>query len=136
MTFLPDCMNTTEKSEAGVTFPVLRLDTGQPLMNGATPVTITVKGPDSVQYRTASRDVLTRRTKTLAAGGEFDDDRAEVELLAAVTIAWTGMHDGKNEAPCTFENAVKLYTEFPVVKDQINGRVNSRRYFTKGSPQS
>lgn len=133
MTFLPDCMNTVEKSEAGITFPVLRLDTGEPLINGTEPVTITVKGPDSKAYRDAARAIQTKRIKTLAAGGTFDDDEAQIELLAAVTVAWTGMHDGKNSAPCNPENAAKLYREFPVVRDQVEGRVSSRRNFIKAS---
>lgn len=136
MSLLPDCMNTVEKSEAGITFPVLRLDTGEPLINGETPVTVTVKGPDSVAYRNAARDIQVRRTKTIAAGGKFDDDQAEIELLAAVTIAWTGFHDGKTEAQCTPENAAKVYAEFPVFKDQVNFRVSSRRNFIKGSSPS
>lgn len=130
---LPDFMNTTEKSEAGVTFPVLRLDTGEPLINGSEAVTITVKGPDSKAYRDAARAIQVKRVKALSAGGEFDDDRAECELLAAVTIAWTGMHDGKQAAPCNAENALMLYTRFPAVKDQVSGRVSSRRHFIKGS---
>lgn len=130
---LPDIMDTVEKSEAGITFPVLRLDTGEPLINGETPVTITVKGPDSAAYRKAARDVQQKRIKIVSAGGEFDDEQAEIELLAAVTIAWTGFHDGKAAAQCTPENAALVYKRFPVVKDQVNARVSSRRNFIKGS---
>lgn len=133
MSFLPDCMNTTELSEKGITVPVLRLDTGEPLVNGSEPVTITIKGPDSKAYRDAARAVQQKRVKTIAAGGEFDDEQAEIELLAAITIAWTGMHDGKQAAPCNAENAALLYKQFPVVKDQVNNRVQHRRFFIKGS---
>lgn len=133
MSLLPDCMNTTELSEKGITFPVLRLDTGEPLMNGSEAVTITCRGPDSKAYRDAARAVQQKRVKTLAAGHEFDEDTAEIELLAAITIAWTGMHDGKASAPCNPENVALLYKQFPVVKDQVASRVSSRRHFIKGS---
>lgn len=133
MSLLPDCMDTVEKSEAGITFPVLRLDTGEPLVNGETPVTITVKGPDSAAYKRAYRETQNKRLKAVAAGLEFDDEQAEIELLAAVTMSWTGFHDGKSEAPCTPENAALVYKRFPVVKDQVQNRVSSRRNFIKGS---
>lgn len=133
MTFLPDCMNTTELSEKGITVPVLRLDNGEPLVNGEEKVTITIKGPDSKVFRDAENAINAKRLKAVAAGGDFDDERAKCELLAAVTMAWTGMHDGKTAAPCTPDNAVQLYMAFPAVRDQVFNRVHSRRFFIKGS---
>lgn len=139
MSLLPDCMNTVEMSEKGITIPILRIDgegRGEPLMNGETPVTITICGPDSKRYRDAKRLINERRVKTLSAGGDFDEDKAELELMAAIVMGWTGIHDGKPGAvcePCTPEKVAIVFKEFPVVMDQVAIKFSSRRNFIKGS---
>lgn len=136
MSFLPDCMNTTEMSEKGITVPILRIDgegRGEPLVNEGTPVTVTICGPDSKRYRDAKRAISDRRVKSLSAGVEFDEDKAERELMAAIVMSWTGFHDGTNQAPCTPENAALVFERFPVVMDQVVFKFSSRRNFIKGS---
>lgn len=133
---LPDCMNTVEMSEKGITVPILRIDgdgRGEPLINGETPVTVKICGPDSKRYRDARKAINDRRIKALAAGQDFDEERAELDLMAAIVMSWTGFHDGKAEAPCTAENVALVYERFPVVLDQIAIKFSARRNFIKGS---
>lgn len=139
MSFLPDCMNTTEVSEKGITIPILRIDgegRGEPLINGSTPVTVTICGPDSKRYRDAKRTINDRRIKTLSAGAEFDEDQADIELMAAIVMSWTGFHDGKTDAPCTPENVALTFKLCPVVMEQIHFKFSHRRNFIKGSSSS
>lgn len=138
---LPE-VDTIAKSEAGVTFPIISLKTGEAMVNCGVPVTITVKGPDSVAYRDALRAIDRKRVELVrdAPNGELttaQQDALQSEMIAAVTVAWTGMlsKDGQ-EAPCTRENAQALYMRFPAIRDQIAIRADNRRNFTTASPDA
>lgn len=107
--------------------------TNEPLMDGDDPVTITLLGADCQDLRDARRDIERRR----AEGEEISEDQAGAELLAAITVGWSGIGLHSNEAlPFSRENAIRLYLDPDA--DWICGQVGpfsrNRRNFLKNRP--
>lgn len=102
------------------------------------PVTITLVGSDSKQFRSATRAATNRRLK----GGRKLNVTAEgleaeaIDILAACTLAWHGiMLDGK-KFECTRENARLLYERFLFVREQVDEFIGDRGNFLKPSAKS
>jgi hypothetical protein len=133
---LPDVMDTITLSEKGVALPILRPDTGQPLINDlGQAVTITVYGPDSKIYAKSEREAQKARVAASMRAEEVDDESMRVDLLARVTKSWTGIADKKGgQVNCTPEVAAAIYTQFPLIRDQVANFVTNRRNFIKASP--
>ena len=132
---MPPEIDSVTLSEAGVPCKILSPKTAGPLMNDGVAVTITTYGPDSATYRKAEKESNTARMSALARHEIFDEDRAAIEVLAKITIAWTGVknRDGSDIA-CGFDAACKLYTRFPIIRDQVANHVGSRKAFIGSSP--
>ncbi|MBP8062386.1 MAG: hypothetical protein KAY29_00810 [Brevundimonas sp.] len=104
--------------------PVLKAD--------GSPMTITLLGKDSDAYikqeNAATNRRLAQGTRIKLTAESLKAD--SVALLARATTAWDF------EEPCTYENAVALYTRFPAIKDQVEAFVSERANFTPASPTS
>lgn len=115
------------------------------------PVTLTLLGADSPQarridYRTRAAfqtRVLTRATSGKKSAGITADDIAdqetqEIELLAALTIDWSGVIDADGApCPCTLDNARDLYTGDADIREQALLFVGDRtRFFAPSSTPS
>ncbi len=105
------------------------------------PVTITLKGHDSKQWREASDIVGNKRiARANASGGgprtmeEAREDR--VFLLASTTIAWDGIVVDGKEWTCNFTNAKRLYEMAPFIADQVDTFVGNRANFSAASSPS
>jgi hypothetical protein len=110
---------TVEKHEAGAEVRIT-----SPVDGDLTDFYILVQGVDSKAYRSAVR-AYQRRLLAEQEGGE-------AELLAAVTIGWRGLNDGKAEVEFSREKAVQLYENSPNVANQIDRFIADRKNFTKG----
>ena len=102
--------------------------------------TIRVLGCDSDSYKAKVHERQQARTKKAMRGGVFaavtppspqEIDKAAIELLAAVTVSWEGVEFAGEKLACTFENAVRFYTEVPWAREQVDAEVHDRRNFTK-----
>lgn len=132
----PD-IDTLAISERGVAVPILSLQSGLPLELEGVAVTITVKGSDSVAFQEAQLEMERTRNKVLGAGGKFSQNEAMAELLAGVTLSWTGMLDKAGvAAQCNAANAKTLYLAAPAIRDQVLARVTNRANFTRASSTS
>jgi hypothetical protein len=110
---------TVEKHEDGAEIGII-----SPLDGELTDFYIKVQGIDSKAYRTAVRAY---HRKLLA-----DEEGGEADLLAAVTIGWRGLYDGKVEVEFTKEKALQLYENSPNIATQIDRFLGDRKNFTKG----
>lgn len=104
------------------------------------PVTLTIIGQDSDQFRKLARAIAERRANDAlqASGGrarvamKIDAEQIEtdsVKLAASCVIGWENIDlDG---APFVYsvENAIKLLTEFPLVKEQVENATQNRAAF-------
>lgn len=145
MEFALDGIDTKTLSEAGVDVVIKKLNSNEPLKaaNGE-PVSIKVLGPDSGKYRTLSRAQIRKRLAKRAAGqtevtdADMDEnDHDAMEILAGCTVGWAGVLDKAGAAiPCTFENAMKLYENYPVVREQVDFFLSERSNFLRASSKA
>ena len=92
---------TVEKHEDGAELRIV-----SPIDDELTDFYIKVQGIDSKAYRTAVRAY---HRKLLA-----EEEGGEAELLAAVTIGWRGLNDGKAEVEFTKEKRCNCMRTPPI----------------------
>jgi hypothetical protein len=145
MEFALDGIDTKTLSESGVDVVIKKLNSNEPLKaaNGEI-VSIKVLGPDSGKYRSLSRTQIRKRLAKRAAGNtEFTDadmdetDHDAMEILAGCTVGWNGILDKAGKPiPCTPENALKLFENYPVVREQVDLFISERANFLQASSKA
>lgn len=100
-------------------------------------LTITVAGPDSDRQRKARQKQINRR---LAKRNAAPMDAAEIEasgigLLSETIISWSpAIKLGGKELSYSAENARKVLTAFPFIREQLDAAAGSRADFLQPSP--
>ena len=98
------------------------------------PMTIKLVGTDSQIYN----DILQRRARKQVNKRRPDKiDVAEArrkgtELLARCTLSWNNILNGGKNTKHSYEAAVKLYEEFPWIREQVDRFVGDRSNFLQG----
>jgi hypothetical protein len=104
-------------------------------------VTITLLGTDSKKYRTALRrkqqasiDRTLRGKKAKLRAEEVEQE--SLEDLAECTVTWSGGPDlpgvfqlGSEKLECNKENAIRVFTELPWIKEQASEFMADRENF-------
>ena len=114
----------------------LRDAQGSPsLKDDGAPVTITLLGKDSDVFVKQQNAVTNRR---LAAGTRLKLTSEAIQadgtaLLAKCTIGWDGIVVDGESLACTYENALKLYNRFPIIREQVDEFIGERGNFSKAS---
>lgn len=108
-------------AEKGGTFTLRHPITDEDLTDAkGKPVTITVLGNDSREFRRKVDDIARARQRKKSQPTLAESDRMAAEMLASVTKAWSGIQwDGKT-LDCTPENAEMLYRERTWVRAQVD----------------
>lgn len=115
----------------------LRDPTGAPMLNGDEPVTITLLGTDSDVYTKASfaltnRALRNRGKQNVTAESLLADD---INVLAKVTLGWSGIDKDGAPFPFTEDNAKVLY-RVAFIREQVQAFIVDRANFVKASPTS
>lgn len=128
--------DTRKGAEAGMDLALTHPQTGATL-----PATLQLLGADSDAWHEKQAELLQARVnrlaknkKNLASVEELEHD--SIELLVAVTTGWRDLVlDG---APLAWnpENARRLYTRFPWIREQAFEAVNDRGNFLPRSATS
>lgn len=106
--------------------------------NKPTGLKIFIFGPDSSRAMSASRELQEQIEKEAAKEGNLDLDspeqqrRRQITYLAKVTKGWNKPPTVKGEQ-VTFseENAILLYTTYPIIENQVRFAADRRSSFTK-----
>lgn len=108
-------------AEAGATMTLHHPVTDEILSDAkGNPVTITVLGTDSREFRRKLDEINRNRQRKRGTPSLVESERSAAELLAAVTREWTGIEwDGK-VLECTPSNAEMLYRERSWVRQQVD----------------
>ena len=116
-------LDTAAKAEAGFALELEHPASGAPLG-----ITITLTGADSATYRRTQAALLRKKQgRRLGSTPDPDDVRRDAcRLLAACTLAWTGVVLDGAELPCTAENAARLYQRFAWIFEQVDRAVHDR----------
>ena len=105
-----------------------------------TPMTVTVYGPYSGEYRKVQHDLSNRRLQRAQRGGGMsitaeEASEAAEELLARVIADWNLTVD-KDPEPFTPEAVRAVLKEFPWVKEQIDTALGDTGAFLGPSDKS
>ena len=114
------------KAEEGAELEVL-----DPVTGDGVGVFVTLAGADSTAHRKATATIAKRRmTATKGSRNKgFDLEKFEaegIEVLAACTLGWKGVVVDGTPLPCSRDKAIKLYTRFPWVREQVEGFISDR----------
>ena len=114
------------KAEEGAELEVLDPVTGE-----AVGAYITLAGADSVVHRKAVANISKRRFNNQKGfrNTGFDPERMEaesIEILAACTLSWKGVTLEGAALPCSRDNAIKMYTRFPWLREQVEAFISDR----------
>ena len=115
---------------------------GEPLTyddNGTeSPCTITVVSADSADYQrvfkrqvTAKSRDMQKRGRAKITGDSVESDK--IELLVACTKGWKGFVMGDQPFPFTQANATRLYTQYPIIREQVEAGITDRGNFVQKS---
>lgn len=114
------------KAEVGAELEVL-----DPVTNEPVGAYITLAGADSTIHRKATANVSKRRfnsQKGFRSKG-FDVEKMEaesIEILAVCTLSWKGVTVDGVPLPCSRDNAIKMYTRFPWLREQVEQFIGDR----------
>jgi len=100
--------------------------------DGKTPVTLKLLSADSatmVAARNLSLNMAAKRAGRNTAEAVQADN---IRLFAKATVSWSGVGLGEDDTPFSFDNAVKLYTQFPFIREQVDAFITERSNFMKG----
>jgi hypothetical protein len=123
--------DTKTKAEQGETLVLRHPETFEPMKeeDGAE-IWIRLAGPESTYYQTASRASTNRRLQRRqfrATADELEHER--IELLAACTLAWSGIVVHGERLGCSTETAKRLYREFRWLREQVDAFIEDRGNF-------
>lgn len=123
-------LDTVSAANAGAVMQVTHPGTGDDIKG----MTITLMGMDSDVYR---KEIKKRAEKSLNSRNKrekVDLDEAEkkgAELLAKLTLSWTGFEEGKDKLECTPANAQRIFLEYRWLRDQAEQFISERANFLK-----
>ena len=125
MTFDLAKLDTAKVAEEGAELRVAHPTTGEDLG-----ITITLIGTDSKTFRDISKSRATASLKKKSREIDLDQNESEsVELLAKCTKGWSCITESGVEVPFSYENAVKLYTKYLWLREQIDRFMADRSNF-------
>ena len=114
------------KAEEGAELEVLDPVTGE-----AVGVYITLAGADSAVHRKAAVNASKRRLNSQKGfrNKGFDLEKMQeesIEIFAACTLSWRGVQVDGALLPCSRDNAIKMYTRFPWLREQVEQFIGDR----------
>ena len=119
-----------------VTLELVNPATGTELLDDkGNKMTLSLVGLDSKQYQEKNRSILNKRlrqpsavkSKVKATAEEFE--ASSIELLAACVIGWKNIQWDGAYLEFSKENALRLLTEVPFIKDSVDEFVHERSNF-------
>lgn len=111
---------------------------GEPVMDGDKPVSMTILGPYSKRVRDFQREESKRQAKRQQARLSLEDfEDLQVRQMAVAVIDWSGIVDDHgNPLQCTQENVVAVLKGIPYLLEQLQLAHRDERLFSTASPSS
>lgn len=125
MTFDLAKLDTSKTAEEGAELHVAHPATGEDLG-----IKISLIGMDSKTFRDISKSRATASLKKKSRDIDLYQGEAEsIDLLAKCTKGWEGITEDGIEVKFSYENAVKLYTKYLWLKEQVDRFIVDRSNF-------
>jgi len=123
------------ETQAGSTMTVMHPVEDIPLLGGdGDPVTFSLLGIDSEEYRASQRGItnkrLSRKNKFKITAEQLELET--IEVLVACTVNWSDNFEVDGSAyPFSKDNAKALYERFPWVREQVDDFIGERANFLR-----
>ena len=127
-------LDLTEHANNGATMDVMHPITGEPLLDAnGFHVTVTLLGADSTKMR---QEMSNRAKKQLASKNKpvnniEEAEKLSAELLAVITVSWSGITENGQEIECNRENAINVYKKYSWLRQQVDAFTTDRANFYK-----
>lgn len=125
-------LNLSASAELGATLNLEHPITCEPLEHDGKPLSIKLAGTDSAAYKNKQREFQNKRIQKMAKRRKVDlnsTDHEECALLAACTLGWSNIFDGKEKLEFSVEAAEKLYAKYGWIKEQVDEFIGDRNNF-------
>lgn len=121
-------INLAAQAEQGAELTLEHPVTGEKIEG----MTITLAGSDAKAFRSKQKEIqaarLAKMLKKKGAGLQNSDEE-EAELLASVTLGWSGIVVGGEKIKFSYAAAKKLYLDHNWIKEQVDEFVGNRANF-------
>jgi len=112
---------TRSTAETGVEMKLLHPGTGEVIKNDdGKEWVVTVAGTDSDRWKATIRTAARKR-------GQSSDDG--IETMSSLVIGWKNLVLNKEPLKFTPQAAIKLLTDYPWIRDQVNSFASERAIF-------
>jgi hypothetical protein len=112
---------TRSTAETGVEMKLLHPGTGEVIKNDdGKDWVVTVAGTDSDRWKATIRTAARKR-------GQSSDDG--IETMSSLVIGWKNLVLNKEPLKFTPQAAIKLLTDYPWIRDQVNSFASERANF-------
>lgn len=112
---------TRSTAETGVEMKLLHPGTGEVIKNDdGKEWVVTVAGTDSDRWKATIRTAARKR-------GQSSDDG--IETMSSLVIGWKNLVLNKEPLKFTPQSAIKLLTDYPWIRDQVNSFASERANF-------
>lgn len=132
MDFSDNDYDLTKAANEGATLTLYHPKTQEPFYDGDDPVTITVKGNDSDEFKAALSDIVDAHSDRKKGKLAQAETRA-IMLMARVTTDWSGIDWEGKPLEFTQANARMLYRARPWIRQQVDEFVQEKANFGKGN---
>jgi len=103
--------------------------TGEDLYDGDNPVTVTLLGKDSKEYRQAVARTANSRLRNRKVQTVEQAQQDGIDLLSAVTLGWQGITENGEPLECTQHEVKRVYREYAWIREQVDEFVDDRSNF-------
>lgn len=103
--------------------------TGEDLYDGDSPVTITLLGKDSKEYRAAVAKRANSHLRNRKVQTVEQAQQDGIDLLASVTVDWSGITENGEDLECTPAEVKRVYREYAWIREQVDEFVDDRSNF-------
>lgn len=123
-------LDVSEAASRGATMELRNPATGETLYSdGGEPVSITVLGSDSSEYRKRLRSAANGRINSRKKQTIEQLEQDGIGLLVAVTTGWRNIVVEGQNLEFSPEEARRLYEKYPWIREQVDEFVNERANF-------
>lgn len=94
-----------------------------------TDIRIRLAGRDSESFKKASRKIAEAKRKRQKGLKPIEEERMWLETFAKCTVEWENLEDNGKKLDCNFENAMKVYSNYEFVLEQVIIFIQERENF-------
>ena len=94
-----------------------------------TDIRIELAGRDSEPFKKATRRIAEARRKKQKGLKPVEEERMWIESFAKCTVNWENLEDNGEKLECTFDNAVRIYSAYDFVLEQVIAFIQERENF-------